>query len=475
MGATTELPRVALIVDHPDRDLPGLVLTALELCRRGMVVHLVPLNLQARELWALSPDLVVLNYARPGNDGLARELLDAGIQVGVLDTEGGAWEDCGAYSAQWWTDGSLRSRLAFACMWGPRLADHMVETGLLASEQVAITGCPRFDFYAPDWRPVFGNGEQVHRPLLLINTNFSYGNPRFATAARNRDRLVRELRLGAEHVDAYLAAEAQALDGMVELARHLARDFPGCEVLLRPHPFEDPARYRAALGPTAAVAVDETGPVQRQIFRAAAVIQRSCSTAIEAALAGVPALSPQWVPAPAVVAPAESVSLPSRSYAELRHQVQAILDSDTPPPPPGAVEGIVADWFYRCDGRSHQRVADVVERHVPTARRVNVHRCRERLYRAGLQQARFPSRAAAVLRQHLRLAPDLAFRPGPTAREQWQRSDKCFDAAGVRSFVTALQRTGAAARNWGETDVTPARQAYPPARYTCGSVTVSPA
>jgi hypothetical protein len=66
-------PRVALVVDHPQRDLGGLVLIALELCRRGVHVHLVPLNLQEQELWALTPDLVVLNYVRPGNDRLARQ------------------------------------------------------------------------------------------------------------------------------------------------------------------------------------------------------------------------------------------------------------------------------------------------------------------------------------------------------------------------------------------------------------------
>src|SRR4029079_18466978 len=82
-GLTRARPRVALVVDHPKRDLAGLGLTAVDLCARGAEVQLVPLNLQEPELWALAPDLVLLNYARPGNDELARCLLEAGIRLGV--------------------------------------------------------------------------------------------------------------------------------------------------------------------------------------------------------------------------------------------------------------------------------------------------------------------------------------------------------------------------------------------------------
>src|SRR6476661_4070842 len=46
-------PRVAFIVDHPQRDLAGLTLTAFELCQKGIHSHLVPLNLQQTEVFGL--------------------------------------------------------------------------------------------------------------------------------------------------------------------------------------------------------------------------------------------------------------------------------------------------------------------------------------------------------------------------------------------------------------------------------------
>lgn len=457
----SDSPHVALVVDHPQRDLAGLVLTALELCRRGITVHLVPLNLQEQELWSLAPDLVVLNYVRPGNDRLARRLLEAGMRIGVLDTEGGAWEDCRAYSELFWRDRSLLRQLSFACMWGPRLAQHLVSEGLMEAGQVVVTGCPRFDFYAPRWRAVFTDGEAQRRPLILINTSFSYGNPRFASPERNRERLQRELGLASERVDAYLAAERRAVDGMVDLARSLSSDLPECSIVLRPHPFENPAAYRNALQGCPGVSVDTTGPVQPWIFRSAAVVQRSCSTAIEAALAGVPALSPQWIPAPAVVPVAESVSVPCATYEELRSRVRSIVapggERDATP---GMAQPVLSDWFFRCDGLAHTRVADTIERHLPGHRAVNVRRCRQRLYGLAAGEGSLPQRVGARLRYHLRLSPTWSFRPGQqTAAQKWERSDKRFGVDEVAGLVTAIDAAIAAQGETAEPVVVTAARA----------------
>src|SRR5262245_61391564 len=90
-------PHIALIVDHPQRDLAGLVLTAFDLCQRGAICHLVPLNLQRTEIWALAPDFVLLNYLRRSNEQFARQLVKSRIRFGLLDTEGGVWATADEY------------------------------------------------------------------------------------------------------------------------------------------------------------------------------------------------------------------------------------------------------------------------------------------------------------------------------------------------------------------------------------------
>src|ERR1700754_4540675 len=117
-------PRVALVVDHPERDLPGLVLTALDLAQRGVVCHLVPVNLQEREIWALEPDFVLFNYLRRSNERFAADLMNAGIAFGSIDTEGAIWPDMDEYASLLWLDAGRLREARCVCIWGQRLADH---------------------------------------------------------------------------------------------------------------------------------------------------------------------------------------------------------------------------------------------------------------------------------------------------------------------------------------------------------------
>ena len=345
-------PRVAFVVDHPQRDLAGIVLTALELCRHGVTCHLVPLNLQDRELAALGPDFVVLNYLRRGNEAPVRALHGAGVRFGALDTEGGVWADCNAYSELLWDDRTLLEQVVRACMWGPKMADHLIERGVLESGQLTVTGCPRFDFYHPAWRSVLAEDDQPDEPRLLINTNYSGTNPRFVDRAENHRQYVEGYKWTPERVDEYFEAEERGIEGVIQLARDLARDFPGAQVVVRPHPFERMERYGAPLRSVPNITVDNTPTIQREIFRSAVVIQRSCSTAIEAGLAGVPALSPQWVSTAAVIPIGEGVSDPCTSYGALRAKVEAILAGryETPPAMRCALDDVTRDWFHRADG-----------------------------------------------------------------------------------------------------------------------------
>lgn len=435
-------PRVALIVDHPQRDLAGLVLTAYELCQRGITCHLVPLNLQEREVSALAPDFVLLNYLRLGNEVFARNLERAGIPFGLLDTEGGIWPDCDAYTELLWADTTLLSRVRRACMWGPQLAEHVVTRRVLRDEQVAVTGCPRFDFYHARWQAVLDDGTRAALSIL-INTNFSMTNPRFASAEQNLEQYRSVFGWPDARVREFAEAEREAIEGMISLARDLARDFPRHAVIVRPHPFENPARYWRALAGIQNVIVRNAGPVQPAIYRAAVVIQRSCSTAVEAGLAGVPALSPQWLPAPALVPSAEAVSVPCHEYADLRDAVGRAVRGEYRPSVDlqRTIDHIGEAWFCRADGLAHVRVGDVIAGCLGGPRTVDESFCSALLH--GLP-GRPPMRAdtlARRLRRRLGLSPDFAFRQMRRVLPTWWlEGPKRYDADDVRRLTERIER-----------------------------------
>ena len=193
-----DAPRIALTVDNPYRDLAGLVLVAWRLCQAGATCFLVPMNLQGAEIWPLMPDLVLLNYLRTNNEGLARYLMEAGIQIGILDTEGGIFNPVHTstlsshsgfaqsegetpapleqYSLSMAGDCQVRHRVACYCAWSSPFAEYASKAGWYRAQQITVTGTPRFDFYAPRWREaarrVSAYADDYPAPMILINSHF---------------------------------------------------------------------------------------------------------------------------------------------------------------------------------------------------------------------------------------------------------------------------------------------------------------
>jgi surface carbohydrate biosynthesis protein len=443
-------PRIALIVDHPQRDLAGIVLTAWALCQRGAACYLVPHNGQDREIWALAPDFVLLNFARRGCEELAAGMVAAGIAFGVLDTEGAVWDTPGAYSDILWSDAALRGAVDPMCTWGPRMAEHLASTGLFTARQLHVTGCPRFDFYHPAWQSVLTPAAGETRPRILINTNFYTVNSRFASASANLAQLRDVLGWTSARAGGLIDRERLAIDATLANARALATDFPHATVVLRPHPFEESRTYAMHLAGLPNVTINTDGPVQQQICRAAVVIQRSCTTAIEAAFAGIPTLSPQWIAAPIDVPMAEAVSLPCATYEEMKTVVGAILESaySAPSRVTAAIAGVTSDWFHAVDGRAHLRVADAVmsaveRRGAGPDRRV----CSRYLY--GLNGSQGPGirQIGRWARHRFALGPDWSFRHMRTAPSAyWDSTNKAYGCEEVVPLLGALQRAGGGTR-----------------------------
>lgn len=434
--------RVALIVDHPQRDLAGLVLTAFELCQRGIACDLVPLNLQYTELWALAPDFVLLNYLRPFNELVVRQLAEAGIQYGLLDTEGAVFSGPDEYADLNCKDPAVLRGAQCVCMWGPKLADYLVARGTYARAQISVTGCPRFDLYAPGWREAMWDVPPRNGgpPRILINTNFSIVNPRFTSSAQNIEYYHEQLGWSHEYLAEFTARETTAIGEMIAIARSLADRFPEARVIVRVHPHESPRPYHEGLCGIANAEVNERGPVQLQLFQASAVVQRSCTTAIESALAGAPTLSPRWITPPMEAPMAEAVSLGCGSPEELAACVDGILSgrhraSDEHE---RNVAMVLEEWFHVQDGLAFRRVGDAVMGAL-RPRAVDEGVCERFLYLNAYKAESRTQRAARHVRLALGLSPDWSFRHvRPVAPDAWQRGDKAFTADEVRSLVARI-------------------------------------
>jgi surface carbohydrate biosynthesis protein len=431
---------VALVVDNPLRDLGGATLVANTLAAQGATAHLVPMEAQEAEMRALAPDVVVVNYLRPTNAALVSDLLDAEVSVVVLDTEGGVFVDLDEYGRTLPANRTLRESVFAFCMWGPRLAEHGIARGWYLPEQVVVTGSPRFDYYVDPWRTattaMVPDLAGIETPILLFNGNFPLANPRFQSPEQERELLISEFGWDAAYVDRAQALQRQGMIELSRLASHTAARHPAITVVYRPHPFENRNAYRGLIKDGNNLRVAQTGSVDSWILRSRLVAQRSCTTAVESALAGIPGLSPRWIPTVIDMEVAEAVSVPCISPNDFDEAVDRVLDGEDVRPASvrTALDAIVFDWFSRIDGDAHRRVADVVMNAPLTGapRTQHVARCRA-----------IGSRNNPLLNAAKRLLPPeirrLSFDAGVRARG----SSKLFRARTVSSLLDALAASGA--------------------------------
>jgi len=439
--------RVALIVDNPYRDLPGLTLTAMYLCQRGATCYLVPMNLVGREIWPLAPDFVLLHHLRTVTQELAREMMQAGMKVGVLDTEGGVLSSLESYARTMAPDASVRHNIACFCCWGSKLAGYAIEKAWYLDGQVAVTGSPRSDFYVHPWREAALRSslyvDSFAKPIVLINGNFPLANPGFKSPEAEVRMLVERLGYDQDEVLRWQQVQRETMLRMSELTNHLAARFTGASFVYRPHPFEKMETYSELLDSRSNLHLVRQGTVDGWILRASAVIQRSCSTAIEAGLAGVPALSPTWIPTPVVMDTAEAVSVSCDTERDLIDRLGAALGPGLEIPQVArlALDQVIADWFYMNDGKAHQRVGDCILKAMEDrVKQVSLDRCREKVYGRGASGKPLMARLSGAIKGALGIPANWSLRHMRygTAEIAWDGSEKYFDAGQVKALVDAI-------------------------------------
>jgi len=158
--------------------------------------------------------------------------------------------------------------------------------------------------------------------------------------------------------------------------------------------------------------------------------------------AGVPTLSPLWIPAPYFMPMAEAVSVPCPQYADLRVAVDSILAGKYAPNPylEDAKVKVITDWFHRIDGLSHRRVSDAIEEGLPAERTVDERLCTRFVYEHA-HQGSMVERLSARARAAFGLSPDWSFRRFRSVPAlDWTRTAKHLDIHEVRELSRRIEQ-----------------------------------
>jgi surface carbohydrate biosynthesis protein len=426
--------RVGLIVDHPKRDLAGLVLLARALAARGFDVFLVPQYEQAVDVPLLGLDALLVNYARPTNREIVGDFARSGIAVYVLDTEGGVLAKDGPNApdklAAYVADSGYAALLAGYFFWGPVLRDAFASAAVLPPDRLHLTGCPRFDLAAPRMRALIPPRRTGH---ILVNTNYSVVNSKFAAGGEDRAAMA-SFGYGPARLQRLVDDVGAIMRGMIDTVLRLSEEFPDRQFVVRPHPFERESTYREAFAARRNVCVDGSGDVFDALKGARALLQVNCGTAMDAIMVGVPSLSLDFLNTDYMRNQASlfsGASIPVADYAALA----AMIGGEIPPFDAAArYAEFVEPWFHLNDGQATERVAAVLAadfaRDSAPPRRVSVRRS----LAASRGHPTWGQRAQSLLAN---LAG--SFASGRLrALAQRHRRDKSFDPAAVRRLLALL-------------------------------------
>lgn len=436
--------RIAFIVDQPQRDLPGIILIATKLSCEGHICYLIPMNIQYGEVFSLMPDVLVVNYLRRANESKIQMYLEAGIQVAVLDTEGGILFDFDAYELGLAQDPKIRQGISCYFCWGPDLFEHAKQRNWFTSEQVFVSGTPRFDFYAEPWKdaefwPIpteFANND----PYVLINGTFTLANPRYQSCEKEIELLKRQ-GLSPEFIEYRLNHEKKALTGMVELTNKLATQFTNLTFVFRPHPFEESNTYQSLLVNKSNIKLVNDGDIRSWLKHARIVIQRGSTTAIEAVLSGIKVLEPAWIPSWTGNKTIEAVSISCPTIESIEPYLTRM---DNPYFNSSSVFSDIIDreiysWFYRIDGKSHERIANALVKTCSSSNLVSRSRCKEFLYGSKSTFTLCRLKIAAASRSVLNLPESWSFRRMKVIDDiEWDKSSKSFGVELVKSISDAI-------------------------------------
>ena len=405
-------------------------------------VYLTSWNLIARnrglELWNIAPDYILFNYIRVNNENLIKSAQSFGIKTGVLDNEGGIVDLETLNSDFLGRNEETRNNITHFFTWGTVLASEFKKNKYFPEKSLYVTGTPRYDFYTAPYNQIGNKPQKEFKKYILFNSNFPMANPQFQTVEQEVEMLVKKFGFIEEEMWNAVAITKAGLTKMIELVIHLSVNFKNINFIYRPHPFEKLETYQHHFKDYPNIFLKQEGTVDQWILGAKAVVQRSCSTAIESAISKIPSFSPRFVPTCSEYLVAEQVSDPCYSFEELQKKITAVLEGKYSPPREilNNLKINIPKWFYKIDGKAHERIAKIISNtKYSSSRKLLKKSCTNEIRKI---------KVIEFLKETFRLLPFNSFirKLGPSVKDLswWDNSKKYFGVKEVQAISNQISQ-----------------------------------
>jgi surface carbohydrate biosynthesis protein len=283
--------KIQILVDHRNRDLKANTLVGAILAKKGAQVILTPTAIMEKDIFELNADHIVFNYLRSNNEHLISKVLKCNKCASVLDTEGGFFvklvneNNIPNFMKTFPLTNKTSTRVSNYFVWGKDVYDFLKTTDYFSRTGLKLTGTPRTDII---YRSSLS---ETQRDVILINTSFTLANPKYKTPEEEANYLINAYKYDANLTLGVLNSQKKIMEEYVELAIKVSKGFPEKKIILRPHPFESCTFYQKHLSHCPNITITNKETIDEALSKAKLLIHYQCSTAMEAMLLKIPALS----------------------------------------------------------------------------------------------------------------------------------------------------------------------------------------
>ena len=293
-----------LPVENQVRELDSKVLLACIAARRGFSSYIGSRREIHFNITSFPKGIYLSKSITAASDMMFRIMRNLGHEVVAWDEEALVHLPAEIYYSRRLSPAAM-ANVSHLFAWGEDNAQLWRQYPQLPENAVIdITGNPRNDLLRSELHAYYGKEvekiKQAHGDFILVNTNFNHVNaftpvqnlfqpvektgemPQFGRAAKGMSR---------EYAEGLRDHKKSIFKDFQHMIPVLDKAFPGCDIVVRPHPTESQEVYRDIAARCKRVKVTNEGNVVPWLLAAKALVHNSCTTGVEAYVMGVPAIT----------------------------------------------------------------------------------------------------------------------------------------------------------------------------------------
>jgi len=318
------------------RELEGRTLLALAAAERGHTVILGEKKdtINMAKKGHLPPGIVHDKSLTPGEYKLINynKLKEHGHYITSQDEESGLLDESFEDFAKRRFSEETISMADRVFAWGEHDNKSLVSIYPKYADRIVPTGSPRVDFWRKEFDNYYVKNDPSLRSYILVVSNFGYPideNPFWNRIARLRAAGYFERDPEMEkYMYENTAYQYRLLYRFIEMVRELAIHFQNTKIVVRPHPVDSMDAWFKLLEQSSNIIIKREDSISGWIRNASVVIHNGCTSALEAAVSGIPRIAYRPIPDDLERAIPNNVSQQVFSLDELISKLSELLNND---------------------------------------------------------------------------------------------------------------------------------------------------